>query len=61
MRLVNKSPAIKVEWEKILKQEKQFIEKRIEKKPFLLNQKLEEKLPEKLEETLEGAFEKAFT
>lgn len=61
MRLTNKSPAIKVEWEKVLKQEKQFIEKRIEKKPFLLNQKLEEKIPEKLEETLECVFEKAFT
>lgn len=61
MRLRNNQPAINAEWEKVLRQEQQFIEKRLEKKSSLLNQKLEEKVPEKLGETLERAFEKAFT
>lgn len=60
MRLKNNQPAINTEWEKILREEQRFIEKRQEKKCSLLNQKLEEKVPEKLGETLEAAFEKAF-
>lgn len=60
MELFQKKSALEREWQKALKQEKKFLEKRFEKKESLLNQKLEAKVPKKVEETLNDAFNKAF-
>lgn len=60
MELFQKKSALEREWQKALKQEKKFLEKRFEKKESLLNQKLEAKVPKKVEETLNAAFNKAF-
>ncbi len=61
MGLFEKMPAVDKEWEKVLKQEKKFLEKRLEKKESILNQKLAEKIPKKLQDTLDTAFYKAFS
>lgn len=60
MTLFQSKPAIDIEWQQLLKQEEKFLQKRIEKKESLINQKLEEKVPEKLKGTLDTAFAKAF-
>lgn len=60
MKLFERKPAITREWEKLMEQEIRYINKRIEKKDNILNQKLEEKVPAKLQETLDTAFAKAF-
>jgi len=60
MELFQKKTALEREWQKALKQEKKFLDKRFEKKESILNQKLEEKVPKKIEETLNAAFNKAF-
>ena len=52
--------AIDKEWKRLLKQERKFIERRLEKKESILNQKLAEKIPDKLQEALHTAFYKAF-
>lgn len=48
------------EWNRLLKQEKAFLEKGTHKKDSRLNQLLEDKIPEKLQGTLDAAFAKAF-
>lgn len=55
-----KSPLEK-EWESLIKNEQDFLKKRLEKKESFLNQKLAEKVPEKLQTSLDAAFFKAFT
>lgn len=52
--------AVDKEWNRLLKQERKYIERRLEKKESLINQKLAEKIPDKLQETLHAAFCKAF-
>ena len=52
--------AVDKEWNRLLKQERKYIERRLEKKESLINQKLAEKIPDKLQETLHAAFYKAF-
>ena len=61
MGVFQKKSALEQEWQKALKQEKKFLDKRLEKKESVLTQKLEEKVPKKVEETLNAAFNKAFT
>ena len=61
MRLFDKRTPLQKEWEKMEQQEQKYIQKRLEKKESLLNQKLEEKIPPKLQSTLDIAFAKAFS
>ena len=61
MRLFDKRTPFQKEWDKLKEQEQRFLQKRLEKKDSILNQKLEEKIPPKLQETLDVAFAKAFT
>lgn len=58
--MLNKKPAIEVEWQRLLKSEAKYLSKRQEEKKSILNEKLEDKVPDKLKETLEKVFEKAF-
>lgn len=60
MRLFDKRTPLQKEWEKLEVQEQRFLQKRLEKKESILNQKLEEKIPPKLQGTLDAAFAKAF-
>lgn len=60
MRLFDKRTPLHNEWEKLEVQEQKFLQKRLEKKESILNQKLGEKIPPKLQETLDAAFAKAF-
>jgi len=55
-----KKTPLQKEWEILSKKETKFLNKRLEKKETLLNQKLSEKVPEKLQSTLDAAFAKAF-
>ena len=48
------------ELSRLYKQERSFLEKRMEKKDSALNRLLAEKVPEKLQGTLDAAFAKAF-
>ena len=48
------------ELSRLYKQERSFLEKRMEKKDSALNRLLAEKVPEKLQATLDAAFAKAF-
>lgn len=61
MALFERKSPLDKEWQKLLKQEEKFLEKRLDKKESILNQKLAEKVPEKLQSTLDGAFSKAFS
>ncbi|GEM_PF-4362202 len=47
MRLFDKRTPFQKEWEKLEAQEQKFLQKRLEKKDSILNQKLEEKIPPK--------------
>lgn len=60
MRLFDKRTPLQKEWDKLEVQEQKFLQKRLEKKESILNQKLEEKIPPKLQGTLDAAFAKAF-
>ena len=60
MRLFDKRTPLQKEWDKLEVQEQRFLQKRLEKKESILNQKLEEKIPPKLQGTLDAAFAKAF-
>ena len=60
MRLFDKRTPLQKEWEKLEVQEQKFLQKRLEKKESILNQKSEEKIPPKLQGTLDAAFAKAF-
>ena len=55
-----KQPLIKKEWLKLVKEERAYLKKRMDKKDSKLNQLLEKKVPEKLQGTLDAAFSKAF-
>lgn len=48
------------EWNALIKQERRYLESRLEKKDTKLNILLAEKVPEKLQSTLNAAFAKAF-
>ena len=48
------------EWNALIKQERRYLENRLEKKDTKLNTLLAEKVPEKLQNTLNAAFAKAF-
>ncbi len=61
MGLLQKRVAVDKEWERLLKQERKLLERRLEKKESILNQKLAEKIPNKVQETLNTAFYKAFS
>lgn len=52
--------ALEKEWDKIIKQETNFLIKKAEKQQSKLNSLLEEKVPENLQSTLDKAFAKAF-
>lgn len=52
--------AMEKELKRLEKQERSFLEKRMEKKDSALNRLLAEKVPEKLQGTLDAAFAKAF-
>ncbi|MBQ7775481.1 MAG: EcsC family protein [Lachnospiraceae bacterium] len=56
----NNQTPLEKEWSKANKQEKNYLQKRMEKKDSKLNQLLEKKVPEGLQKTLDGAFAKAF-
>lgn len=56
----NKSSALEKEWAALLKSEARFLERQKDKKPSILNEKLESVVPEKLRSTLDLAFYKAF-
>ena len=58
--MFQKKSALSLEWEKLQKKEKKFLQAREQKKDSLINQKLEEKVPAKLQSTLSKAFSKAF-
>ena len=58
--MFQKKSALSLEWEKLQKKEKKFLQAREQKKDSLINQKLEEKVPAKLQITLSKAFSKAF-
>ena len=58
--MFGKKTAYQKEWEKYIKKENKYLQKKQEKKESFLNQKLEEKVPEKLQETLDAAFAKGF-
>ena len=60
MRLFDKRTPLQKEWDKLEVQEQRFLQKRLEKKESILNQKLEEKIPPKLQGTLDAAIAKAF-
>ena len=60
MKMFPIKSALSLEWEKLQKKEKKFLQAREQKKDSLLNQKLEEKVPAKLQSTLSKAFSKAF-
>lgn len=49
-----------IEWSKLEKKERKFLNARESQKENFLNQKLDEKIPVKLQETLHKAFAKAF-
>ncbi len=51
---------LQAEWEKIIKQEAKFLEKKYQKSESKLNQLLEKKIPAGLQNTLDTAFSKAF-
>jgi len=55
-----KQSPLEKEWAKLEKQEKTFLQKRVEKKDSKINQFLAERVPEKLQGTLDTAFAKAF-
>lgn len=55
-----KQSLIKKEWLKLVKEERAYLKKRMDKKDSKLNQLLEKKVPEKLQGTLDAAFSKAF-
>lgn len=55
-----KQTALEKEWEKVKKQEQNYLQKRAEKKESKLNQLLENKVPADLQKTLDTAFAKAF-
>ena len=52
--------AMDKELKRLSRQERAFLEKRMEKKDSSLNRLLAEKVPEKLQGTLDAAFAKAF-
>ena len=58
--MFQKKSALSLEWEKLQKKEKKFLQAREQKRDSLINQKLEEKVPAKLQSTLSKAFSKAF-
>lgn len=58
--MLQKKAALEKEWNKTLKQEQTYIDKRSDKKASKLNQLLESKVPPRLQETLDLAFSKAF-
>ena len=58
--MIQKKTPYQKEWEKFIKKENRYLEKKQTKKESFLNQKLEEKVPEKLQGTLDTAFAKAF-
>lgn len=61
MALWKKVSPLEKEWTKLEDKELKYLNKRLEKKDFRLNQLLEEKIPENLQNTLDIAFFKAFT
>ena len=61
MGLFQKRPALEREWDRLERQESQFLSSRAAKRETRLNQVLEEKVPEKLQDTLNAAFAKAFS
>ena len=60
VKMIPKKSALEKEWQRLVKQEEKFLNKRQEKKISYLNQKLEGKVPEKLQGMLDKAFVKAF-
>lgn len=60
MGIFDKKTALQKEQEKLSVQEQNFLQKRMKKKDFILNQKLAKKVPPKLQSTLDAAFMKAF-
>ena len=54
MRLFDKRTPLQKEWDKLEVQEQRFLQKRLEKKESILNQKLEEKEPELLKRRING-------
>lgn len=55
-----KQSPLEKEWTKLEKQEKAYLQKRMEKKDSKMNQFLAERVPAKLQGTLDTAFSKAF-
>ena len=55
-----KSP-IKKEWNRLIKEEQNYLKSNVDKKNNKINELLEEKVPNKLQTTLDNAFMKAFT
>lgn len=55
-----KQTPLQKEWSKLIKQETQYLEKRMEKSDSKLNQLLASKVPPTLQGTLDKAFSKAF-
>lgn len=53
-------PPLQQEWEKLEKEERRFLEKRMAQKESFLTEKLQGKVPVKLQSTLDAAFAKAF-
>ena len=45
-KMFQKKSALSLEWEKLQKKEKKFLQAREQKKDSLINQKLEEKVPD---------------
>lgn len=60
MSIFNKQTPHEKELSNVIKKEQNFINKRLEKKDNILNQKLSEKVPQKLQSTLNDAFYGAF-
>lgn len=57
---MKKLTPLEKEWQKLIKQEQAYLQKRLEKKDSKLNQLLEKKVPAGLQNTLDTAFSKAF-
>ena len=55
-----KDSPLEKEWQKVEKQERLFLQKRMEKRDSKWNQFLEQRVPENLQNTLDTAFSKAF-
>ncbi len=60
MGFFTRESPVEKEWRRLLIEERRFLQKRLEKKSPLFQEKLEEKVPPKLQSTLDTAFSKAF-